>query len=254
MKVVVCVKQVIDTEAAITLQGDSIDWGSSPMVLNPFDEYGVEGALQLKDAHGAEVIALSVGADSETEALRRALAMGADSAVLVHQENVSPLSSLSVAKMIAAAIQQIGDVSMVIFGRQSTDSGSGVMAAQVARCLKQPLLGYIGKIEVKNNQILCERILEEEKLEVQAALPCVLSIVQSIGEPRYPSFIGIKRAQKAEIQQIEASELRILETMTSHRQYHLPKAKTTSCQFIKGNDAADTAKLVIGKLVEAKIL
>ena len=254
MKIVVCVKQVVDTEATISLNGDSIDWGTSPMVLNPFDEYGVEAALQLKDSLSAEVIALTVSADSEVEALRRALAMGADSAVQIVHDTAAQLDSLSTAKLIAAAIVHIGEVDMVIFGRQTIDMGSGVTQAQTARTLRWPMLGYIGRITVSGNTLNCDRILEEEKIQVEADLPAVLSIVQAIGEPRYPSFIGIKRAQKAEIQKIPANRLATLKSKIDHSSYALPAPKTNACQMITGENMQDTAKIVLAKLREAKAL
>ena len=254
MKIIVCVKQVPDSEATITLQGGSLDYNNAPMVLNPFDEYAVEGALLLKDNLGAEVIALTVGNESELDALRRTLAMGADSAVLVKVDDASQLDNLTIAKLIAAAVQKIGDVDLLLFGRQTIDNSSGVLQAQTARLLRWPLLGYSGRIEVSSPGIIVDRILEDSKLTVESPLPAVASIVQSIGEPRYPSFIGIKRAQKAEIGMIDATELGVGGTKVCHQAYSLPTPKAGTCEMITGADPQEIAKKAVAKIMEAKVL
>ena len=254
MKIIVCVKQVPDSEAAITLQGGSLDSNNAPMVLNPFDEYAVEGALQLKDNLGAEVIALTVGSEKEVDALRRTLAMGADSAVLVKTDEAGQLDNLTIAKLIASTIRKIGDVDLLLFGRQTIDNGSGILQAQVARLLRWPLLGYSGRIELANPGINADRILEDSKVTIESTLPAVASIVQSIGEPRYPSFIGIKRAQKAEIGIIEVAELGVEATKVGHQAYAMPTPKAATCEMISGADAQEIAKKAVAKIMEAKVL
>ncbi len=256
MKIIVCVKQVVDSEATIHLAQDTISWGDSPFILNPFDEYAVEAGLQLKDIHNAEVIALGIGKPGETDALRRALAMGADSAMQITVEDPSKMDTLSAARLVSAAIEKIGDVQLVLFGRQSLDSGSGIVAAQTARTLGWPLLGYIGKIDLEGDSIMAERFLEEKKLTIKSHMPAAISVVQSIGEPRYPSFIGIKRAQKAEIQGMPAAELgnypdgsRLL-----HDSFALPLKKTTTCEFITGDSSSELAEKTVQKMMERKIL
>ena len=256
MKIIVCVKQVVDSEATLQLANDEITWGDSPLILNPFDEYAVEAALQLKDKYNAEVIALSIGKPDETDALRRTLAMGADSAVQIILDDPSGIDTLTAARLISSAIERIGNVQLVLFGRQSLDSGSGILAAQSARTLGWPLLGYVGKIEVDGNNIVVERFLEEKRLSIKSSMPAAISVVQSIGEPRYPSFIGIKRAQKAEIQTMPANEFgtALDGFRTSHVSYALPAKKTTACEFISGESLAELAEKTVQKMMERKIL
>lgn len=194
MKIITCIKQVPDSEAKVTAQNGQVAWGESPLVINPFDEYAVEAALQQKEASGATVTALCLGPESAKEALKHALAMGADEAILVSDAALENLDSQGAARVLAAAIQKIGEGSLVIFGRQTLDNGSGITAAQTARALGWPLLSFAGSIKTEGGKVTVERVLEEGKQTVSAGLPAALSVVQSIGEPRYPSFMGIRKA------------------------------------------------------------
>ena len=146
MKIVACVKQVPDSEAKVTAAGGKISWGESPLVINPFDEYAVEGALLQKEAQGGTVTALCLGPESGREALKHALAMGADDAILISDPALERLDTQGAARILAAAIKKIGGVDMVIFGRQTLDDGSGLTAAQTARVLGWPMLGFVGHI------------------------------------------------------------------------------------------------------------
>ena len=125
MKIVVCIKQVPDSEAKVSVQNGQVSWGESPLVINPFDEYAVEAGLQQKEALGAEVTALCIGPETARDALKHALAMGADSAVLVCDPALTEIDSQVAARILAAAIQKIGGVELVIFGRQLAHAGPG---------------------------------------------------------------------------------------------------------------------------------
>jgi electron transfer flavoprotein beta subunit len=199
VKIVACVKQVPDSEAKITASAGQISWGDSPLVINPFDEYAVEGALLQREAQGGSVTALCIGAESGKEALKHALAMGADDAILISDPSFGSLDTQGAARILAAAITKLGGVDVVMFGRQTLDDGSGLTAAQTARILGWPMLGFVGHITAEGASLQVARIIEEGRQNVKAPLPAVLSIVQSIGEPRYPSFIGIRKAAKAVI-------------------------------------------------------
>ena len=199
MKIIACIKQVPDSEAKVRAEGGKVSWGDAPLVINPFDEYAVEGALQQKEATNGTVTALCVGPESAKEALKHALAMGADNAILVSDPALNNLDTVGAARILAAAIQKVGGVDMVVFGRQTLDSGSGLTPAQTARVLGWPMLGLAGQIKVEDGSVTVERVIEEGRQIVKAKSPVVISVVQSIGEPRYPSFMGIRKASKAEI-------------------------------------------------------
>ncbi|MCB0119499.1 MAG: electron transfer flavoprotein subunit beta/FixA family protein, partial [Anaerolineales bacterium] len=157
MKIVACIKQVPDSEAKVIASDGQVSWGDAPLVINPFDEYAVEGALQQKEAAGGTVTALCIGPESAKEALKHALAMGADEAILVSDPALENLDTVGAAKILAAAIKKIGDADMVIFGRQTLDNGAGLTPPQTARLLGYPMLGLAGSIKVEGGAVTVER-------------------------------------------------------------------------------------------------
>lgn len=255
MKIIACIKQVPDSEAKVKAENGQISWGDAPLVINPFDEYAVEGALQQKEAVNGTVTALCVGPESAKEALKHALAMGADEALLVSDSALSELDTIGAAKVLAAAIQKIG-ADIVIFGRQTLDNGAGVTSAQTARLLGYPMLGLAGSIKVNERSVTVERVLEEGKQIVTANLPAVISVVQSIGEPRYPSFMGIRKASKAEIPIWSLNDLGISAPIETIKRTDLttPPARETAAEIITGETPEEIAEKLADKIIAEKVL
>lgn len=238
-------------------EGGQINTGDAPLVINPFDEYAVEGALQQREAiSGSTVTALCIGPESAKEALKHALAMGADDAILVSDPALNNLDTVGAARVLAAAIQKIGGVDMVVFGRQTLDNGSGLTSAQTARALGWSLLGLAGQIKVEERSVRVERVIEEGRQTVKANLPAVISVVQSIGEPRYPSFIGIRKASKAEIPAWSLSDLGIAapDAIITRSELMNPPARETSVEIISGESPAEIADKLADKLIAEKVL
>ncbi len=256
MKIITCIKQVPDSEAKVTAQNGQPDWGGATLVINPFDEYAVEGALQQKEAQGGEVIALCIGPESAKEALKHALAMGADSAVLVSDPALNALDSQGAARVLAAAIQKLGGADMVVFGRQTLDEGTGLTVSQTARILNLPLLSFAGSIKVEGGKVTVERVIEEGKQTVSAPLPVVISVVQSIGEPRYPSFMGIRKAAKAEIPVWSLADLGIAAPATVVTRVELfnPPPRDVKCEIITGDTPEAIADALADKILAEKVL
>lgn len=256
MKIITCIKQVPDSEAKVTAQNGQVSWGESPLVINPFDEYAVEAALQQKDASGATVTALCLGPETAREALKHALAMGADEAILVTDPALENLDSQGAARLLAAAIQKIGDGNLVIFGRQTLDNGAGVTAAQTARVLGWPLLSFAGKIELGGESVTVERTLEEGKQTVSAKLPAVMSVIQSIGEPRYPSFMGIRKASKAVIPVWTLADLGISApaAVVTRAELMNPPVRESKCELITGDSPEAIAEALVEKIMAEKVL
>lgn len=256
MKIITCIKQVPDSEAKVTAQNGQPDWGGATLVINPFDEYAVEGALQQKEAQGGEVIALCIGPESAKEALKHALAMGADSAVLVSDPALSALDSQGAARVLAAAIQKLGGADMIVFGRQTLDEGTGLTVSQTARILNLPLLSFAGSINVEGGKVTVERIIEEGKQTVSAPLPVVISVVQSIGEPRYPSFMGIRKAAKAEIPVWSLADLGIAAPSAVVTRVALfnPPPRDVKCEIITGDTPEAIADALADKILAEKVL
>ena len=256
MKIIVCIKQVPDSEAKVSARDGQVSWGESPLVINPFDEYAVEAGLQQKEALGAEVTALCIGADSARDALKHALAMGADNAILVNDPALAELDSQGAARVLAAAIKKIDGAEMVIFGRQTLDSGTGLTTAQTARSLGWPMLALAGSIKVDGGKVTVERVIEEGKQTVSASLPVVLSVVQSIGEPRYPSFMGIRKASKAEIPAWTLADLGVSAPVEIVSRIELmnPPSRDIPCEIVSGSSPEEIADKLADKILAEKIL
>jgi len=250
---------VPDSEAKVKAEAGNVSWGDAPLVINPFDEYAVEGALQQKEAQGgasSSVTALCVGPESAKEALKHALAMGADDAVLISDTALENLDTLGAARVLAAAIQKIGGVDMVVFGRQTLDNGAGITPAQTARILGWPMLGLAGQIKVQDGSVSVDRVIEEGRQAVSAKLPAVLSVVQSIGEPRYPSFMGIRKASKATIPVWSLSDVGASapEAIVKRTELMNPPARETAVEIISGESPAEIADKLVDKILAEKVL
>ena len=257
MKIVACIKQVPDSEATVKADGGKVSWGDAPLVINPFDEYAVEGALQQKEANsGSTVTALCIGPESAREALKHALAMGTDDAILVSDPALSELDTVGAARILAAAIQKIGGVEMVVFGRQTLDNGAGITPAQTARILGWPMLGLAGQIKVQDGSVTVDRVIEEGRQTVSGKLPVVVSVVQSIGEPRYPSFMGIRKASKANIPVWSLGDLGTSapESIIKRTELMNPPVQNTTIEIISGESPAEIADKLADKILAEKVL
>ena len=256
MKIIACIKQVPDSEAKVKTEGGQVSWGDAPLVINPFDEYAVEGALQQKEATGGTVTALCVGGESARDALKHALAMGADDAVLVSDAALNDIDTVGAARVLAAAINKIGGADMVIFGRQTLDNGAGLTPAQTARIIGWPMLGLAGQIKVDGGSVTVERVLEEGRQTVSAKMPVVLSVVQSIGEPRYPSFMGIRKASKATIPVWSLADISTTAPapVITRTELMNPPAQEKEVEMITGENAAEIAEKLADKILAEKVL
>jgi electron transfer flavoprotein beta subunit len=256
LKIIACIKQVPDSEAKVTASDGQISWGEAPLVINPYDEYAVEGALQQKEAQGGTVTALSIGPESAKEALKHALAMGADDAILIWDASFNALDTQGAARILAAAINKIGGVDMVVFGRQTLDDGSGLTTAQTARILNWPMLGLAGHIKIDSGSVSVSRVIEEGRQNVNAKLPAVLNVVQNIGEPRYPSFMGIRKASKAEIPVWSLSDLGLAAPVqcVSRLELITPPKRDVTCDLISGDSPEVIAETLANKILAEKVL
>ena len=260
MKVVVCIKQTPDTAATLTIVGGRASWGDAPLVLNPWDEYAVEQALRTKEAHGGSVTALSLGPESVKESLKQALAMGCDEAILISDPALERADSLLVSAALAAAIKRIDAPDLVFFGKAAVDTDTGVTGPQVARRLGWPslnLVAAISELDPAAKTITVERMLEEGRQLVRSPLPAVVSVVKEINEPRYPSFMGIRKASKAEIPIWTASEIGLQpvpEPALIWPEVTAPVRAEQSCEFISGETPQQQAAALVERLIEEKLI
>ena len=258
MKIVVCVKQVPDTAARVVVQDGQIFWGDAPLVLNPWDEYAVEAALQTKEAHGGEVMVLSVGNESTKEALKHALAMGCNEAVLVSDPVLERIDTQGTARVLAAALQHISNVDLAVFGKQAIDGDGGVVAAQTARALGWPILSFVAKVTSLDTEtgIKIERAIEEGRQLMASELPAVVSIIKDIGEPRYPSFMGIRKASRARIPTWTLADLEISAPAPTVDWPELinPPSQEVVCEFITGDTPVEIAGNLVDRILEEKVI
>lgn len=260
MKIVVCVKQTPDTAATVTVEDGAVSWGDAPLVLNPWDEYAVEEALKSKEEHGGSVTAISLGPERAKEALKQALAMGCDEAILLNDPQLEGADSLATSKALAAAIRDLGEVDLVFFGRASVDSATGITFSQTARLLDWPLLSQVASVEELDPQggnITVERMLPEGRVLTSSRLPAVVSVVKEINDPRYPSFMGIRKASKAEIPVRSAADVNLsgdLENRVDWPELYAPPKVDTECEFITGDTPKEIAERLAERLVEEKVI
>jgi electron transfer flavoprotein beta subunit len=207
MNIVVCVKQVPDTWSERTLkESDStLDRDAADAVINELDEFAIEEGLRLAEAHGGEVTILSMGPQRATESIRKALSMGADKAVHLVDDALAGSDVLGTSAALAAVLGQIG-FDLVILGSESTDARTGVLPAMLSERLGVPQLSYASKVVIDGTSITINRLADYGYDTVVASLPAVVSVVEKINEPRYPSFKGIMAAKKKPVQTMSAAD------------------------------------------------
>jgi electron transfer flavoprotein beta subunit len=208
MNIVVLVKQVPDTSAERRLDpaDNTLDRESVDAVINEIDEYAIEEGLLLKEAHGGEVTILTVGPERATESIRKALSMGADKAVHVSDPAIHGSDAIQTAKVIAKALGTL-DWDLVIAGSEATDTRVSVVPALLAEALGVAQLTQARKVTVEGSNVTIERQSDTGYDVVQGATPAVISVVEKINEPRYPSFKGIMAAKSKPVQTLTAAEL-----------------------------------------------
>ncbi len=259
MKIAVCVKQVPDSAARLVAVDGKANWGDSPLVINPWDEYAVEAALQQAEAHNGTVIAVSIGGENSKDALKHALAMGCSEAILISDAALSQLDSQATSRVLSAAINKIGDVDLAFLGRQAIDTDTGLTAAQTARLLGWPaltLVAVVSAVDPAARTIRVERSAEEGRLTVSARLPAVLSIVKDFGEPRYPSFMGIRKASRTEIPVWSLSDLGLsgLKANISWPEIMNTQQRQVTTDMITGANPQEIAETLADKIMAEKIL
>lgn len=262
MNIFVCVKQVPDTETKITptADGSFIETNSIKWIMNPYDEFAVEQALLVKAANpAANVTVVRVGSVKDTEALRTAMAMGADDAILVEaQDN---LDSYSIAKALKGAIEKSGKKpDMILTGKQAIDDDALQVPQILAQMLDLPSVSVIVGFELNGSTVKVKREIEGGALEVYAVnTPCLLAANKGLNTPRYASLPGIMKAKKKPLAQYSLSDVGVSDAdrRVKYSGFRLPPEKPAGKKF----DATDAAKQkevvaqVVGLLrTEAKVI
>jgi electron transfer flavoprotein beta subunit len=210
MNIVVCVKQVPDTWAERKLKQDdsTLDRESVDGVINELDEYAIEEGLQQAEVHEGEVTILTMGPGKAADSIRKALSMGADKAVHVADDALGGSDALATSLVLAKVLERIG-YDLVILGSESTDARMGVMASMLAERLGVPQVSLASKLEIDGQSIRIQRQTDAGYDKVESSLPAVVSVVEKINEPRYPSFKGIMAAKKKPVETLGLADLGI---------------------------------------------
>jgi electron transfer flavoprotein beta subunit len=207
MNVVVLMKQVPDTEGLRSLGSDfTVDRVAVDPVINYIDEFAIEEGLRLKEEHGGEVTILTVGPDQATVSIRKALSMGADKAVHVSDEALHGSCAIQTAKVIAKALGTV-EYDIVVAGSEATDSRAAIVPALLAELLDRPQLTQARKVTVEGTSCSIERLTDDGYQVLTGGLPAVVSVVEKINEPRYPSFKGIMAAKNKPIQALALADI-----------------------------------------------
>ncbi|MCL6487646.1 MAG: electron transfer flavoprotein subunit beta/FixA family protein [Alicyclobacillus mali] len=204
MHVVVLMKQTFDTEERIRLADGKIAEDGVKWIINPYDEYAVEEAIQLKENQGATVTVVSVGNDNTTQALRTALAMGADEAVLIEAPELT--DERAIAKAIVAYLKD-KSFDVLLAGNFSVDNGAGQVAIRVAHELGLPHIAAVTQLTIEGNQATGVREVDGDVQTVTAVLPALFTAQQGLNEPRYPSLPNIMKAKKKPLTTLTLSDL-----------------------------------------------
>lgn len=258
MHVVVLTKSTPDTAAKVSVESGTVTWKEA-MVLNPWDEYSVTEAVLLKEAHKVKATVMTLGKEEHAEALKQGIAIGCDQGIRIWDDGLEGHDSLLYARAVAAAVQKLGDASLVIFGKEFSDTNTDQHVYQVARKLGWTVLGSVAKIleiDFGAGTIKVERMLEQGKQIVTSQLPVVISVLKDINEPKYPSFIGIRKASKADIPVWGLADLGIgagsLKTQVTALAE--PPKREGEVEMITGDSAAQIAATLADKLLEEKVL
>jgi electron transfer flavoprotein beta subunit len=266
MKAIVCIKQTPSTTAVFSVENGNVNWddpGGKPNVLNPWDEYAVEEAIRLQEAHGGDVLALTVGPESSQEALKTCLAMGCSEAILVSDDTFAGSDTLGTARVLAAAIRQAGDVQIALFGKQAIDGDTGQTIVQTAQKLGWTPLTFVAQIkefDLAAGTITVDRLLEEGRETVTAQLPVVISVVKEINEPRYPSFMGIRKANRATIPVLSAADLQVdggigaPASKADWSNVYAPPPREASVEIIEADTVEEQVRILADRLFEEKVI
>lgn len=271
LEVVICARQVLDPDAVNNyaifgkLQIDSvtkeIQRDAIPLLTNAYDEQAIEAALKLKDA-GVEcnISVVTVGGESNKDVLKHAFSMGADRGILLMDDAFEGCDGLGIASILSKAINKIGEVGLVLCGRQASDDDQGIVGPALAGMLDIPCVSIAKSIEISDgNKINVVRVMSDGDEHVEVDSPALVTVSNEIGEPRYPSLANIMAARKKEAEVWTATDLELGEEFNSNKSkvvresLSIPEIQASS-EFIDGSDVGDKASKLIKILEDDGVL
>lgn len=260
MKFIVCIKQVPDTtEVRVNPETNTLIREGVPSIVNPFDLYAVEEALILKEKFSGEVIAISMGPPQAEDALREVISMGVDKAILVSDRKFAGSDTWATSITLAATIRKIGDYDIIFTGKQAADGDTAQVGPGIAEFLDIPQATFVRKIDELDPQkriIRLQSMWEEGSEILELPLPCLITTVKELNEPRLPSLRGKMTAKKAEIPTWAFADLNVeeknvgLEGSPTHVVKVFPPPPREEGELHAGVEPDDAAKIIADKLDE----
>ncbi|MBL7158132.1 MAG: electron transfer flavoprotein subunit beta/FixA family protein [Candidatus Omnitrophica bacterium] len=209
MNVIVCIKQVPNTtQVRINPETNTLIREGVESVINPFDMYAIEEGIRLKEKLGGKVTVLTMGPPQAEEALKEAISLGCDEAVLLTDRNFAGSDTWATSYVLSQAVKKIGDYHIILCGKQASDGDTAQVGPGISTHLNIPQVTYVKKIEeINDKKARVERMTEEGFEIIETPVPCLFTVVKEINEPRLPSLKGKMRAKKAEIRKMTAEDL-----------------------------------------------
>jgi electron transfer flavoprotein beta subunit len=261
MKLIVCVKQVPEIPlVSVDTQKGELSLPQGPGMINPFDSYGIEEALRLKEKNGGTITAISLGGKESEYALREALALGVDEAVHLLDNAFATADAIATARLLAAGIRKCGDFDLVFHGKQAVDSDASTIPAAVGGFLGLPAVMFVRKIEaIGDGKITVERMTDDGFDQVTVTLPAVISVVKEINEPRLPSLKGKMMAKKKVITIYDAVALGVAAgspdlVSGSHVSHVANPPSRPKGEMITGGSPEEIADKLFSKLRDQQVL
>jgi electron transfer flavoprotein beta subunit len=264
VRILVCIKQIPNPDAlAAVLRIDEAQRvavlpPAHPLVISPFDEQAMEAALRIRDRLGAEVriTALTLGPESARAALKQALALGADDAVHLLDAAFDGADAHVVAHALAAAVAKLGDIDLVLAGRQAADWDAGIVALGVAEILGLPSVSFARAIEVVDGALVVERVLQDGFERIGSPLPALVTVSNELGEARKPNLRETMRAARKPVSVWRAADLgmdaQALRARHARERLFIP-AKSCRCEMIEGATDAERGARLAQRLIEARL-
>lgn len=257
MNIYVLMKRTFDTEEKISISNGQISEDGAEFIINPYDEYAIEEAIQVRDEHGGEITVVTVGGEEGEKQLRTALAMGADKAVLINTEDdVENGDQFTTAKILSEFLKD-KEADLILAGNVAIDGGSGQVGPRVAEQLNIPYVTTITSLEINGETVTVVRDVEGDSETIETSLPLLVTAQQGLNEPRYPSLPGIMKAKKKPLDELEIDDLDLeeedVEAKTKTIEIFLPKEKEAG-KILEGELDDQVKELVELLHTQAKVV
>ena len=260
MKIIVCIKQVPDTKGGVKFNPDgTLDRGAMLTIMNPDDKAGLEAALRIKDETGAEVTVITMGLPKAEDVLREAMAMGADKGILITDRVLGGADTWATSTTLAGAIRNL-EYDLIITGRQAIDGDTAQVGPQISEHLNIPVISYAEDIKVEGNSVIVKRQYEDRYHMVKAQMPCLITALAELNEPRYMTPGGIFDACDAEITVWGRANLVDVDDANLGLKGSPTKIAKASDKVRKGSgekvtlDPAEAVDYIVGKLKDKHVI